>query len=33
MCNEVNRLNKALADVTAMLAKKARTLYEDEVMV
>ena len=35
MCNEVNRLNKALADVTTMLAKakKAQALYEREVMV
>ena len=35
MCNEVNRLKKALADVTTILAKakKAQGLYESEVMV
>jgi hypothetical protein len=35
MCNEVNRLNKALADVITILArsKKAQALYENEVMV
>ena len=35
MCNEVDRLNKALAEVITMLAnaKKAQGLYESEVMV
>jgi hypothetical protein len=35
MCYEVNRLNKALADVTTMLAKakKSQALFEREVMV
>jgi hypothetical protein len=35
MCNEVNRLNKALAHVTTILgkARKAQALYESEVMV